>query len=591
MPNSTLYGPIYRFSATSTTSGARCNMVFTAAEMAAAGILPNAIITSIAFNKTNSANFLIPVTYNIYMNNSSTVPPLLTTTTWASIVADFTQVFASTSYNVPLAAGWVQIPVTPFIYTGGSLEIATHLQMTGGSTGATDMFKWEYTNGFATSLVGVASPTGTTLNGTVTGYKHRPNIRITYTPGSPCTNPPTAGTTTTSAVGLQCPGANVDLSLTGNATGVGLTFEWERSPSNTPFTPTSLAPPSISSDITITPTVTAWYRAKLVCSGGTPVYSSPIQIQVVSGFPAGTYTINSAVATGGTNYQSFTDAIAALSCGIAGPVVFNVVPGSGPYNEMVDIGNVSNTSATNTVKFNGNGAVVQFDNTTTDRALLTLDGSKYIKIDSLTFKSLDADYGYGALITNNAAYDSITRCTFDLTSIDGTSSTASSGIVFSASGTSATTAGDNGDHCYIGYNKIVGRTGAGGPYYGISIAGSSDSNYVVNNLIQNFYIYGVRISDAAGTVLSGNNINRSTKTATTTFYGIYTTGTMPGTIISGNRVHTPFDNASTNSEIFYGMYLLADGTASNPVNIYNNLIYNINQGGIIRGIYVSGWLP
>ena len=52
-------------------------------------------------------------------------------------------------------------------------------------------------------------------------------------------------------------------------------------------------------------------------------------------FPGGTYTINSAVVTGGTNFQSFSDAYYALRCGIAGPVIFNVASGSGPYNEQL----------------------------------------------------------------------------------------------------------------------------------------------------------------------------------------------------------------------------------------------------------------
>src|SRR5688572_2836071 len=47
VPANTLYGPLYRFSTTSSTSGARVNMVWTAAEMAAAGILPGSTITAV----------------------------------------------------------------------------------------------------------------------------------------------------------------------------------------------------------------------------------------------------------------------------------------------------------------------------------------------------------------------------------------------------------------------------------------------------------------------------------------------------------------------------------------------------------------
>lgn len=590
-------GPVYRSSTSSAYDASRYVYLYTSSELSAAGITTGSLITELGWVKNNTATTTGGGILRIYLKNSTATDFSAASAPWATLNTGALLVYENLNQSIPATAtpNYITFALTtPYTYTGGSLEVSVEwdINQVSGSP-STGTFDWLWSTvpdriyGTGQTSLANAGTLSSTTNSISAITDRRPFIQITYTPGGACTNPPVTGTVTASVSGIICPATSVNLNLSGNSTGTGLTYQWESSPTNSPFVPTAVAPAAPSAAITVNPATTTWYRAKLVCGSGTPVYSTPIQIQVSSGLPAGTYTINSAVPTGGTNYQSFTAAVAALSCGIAGPVVFNVVPGSGPYVETVNIGNVSNTNATNTIKFNGNGATVQFDNTSTDRALLTLNGSRYIKIDSLTFKSLDADYAWGAFITNSAAYDSITRCTFDLSSIDGTSTTSSSGIVFSGSATSTTTAGDNGDHCYIGYNKILGRTGAGGPYYGVSIAGASDSNYVVNNLIQNFYYYGIRIADATGTVLSGNNINRATKTATTTFYGIYTTGTMPGTIISGNRIHTPFDNASTTSGTFYGLSLLAEGTVSNPINVYNNLIYNINQGGLVRGIYAS----
>jgi hypothetical protein len=109
---------------------------------------------------------------------------LATTLTWASVLTTHTEVYTSSSFNIPLAAGWVTWSITPFVYTGGSLEIATECSM-GGNGAATDAFKWEYTTGFDDKLVGVAS-LGATLNGAVAGYKQRPNCRITYVAPFPC---------------------------------------------------------------------------------------------------------------------------------------------------------------------------------------------------------------------------------------------------------------------------------------------------------------------------------------------------------------------------------------------------------------------
>src|SRR5690606_28766449 len=71
IPANTLYAPVYRFTAGSTTNGSRNNIVFTQAEMTAAGIPAGAVIQSIQFHKTNAANFLIPANHSVYMANTS----------------------------------------------------------------------------------------------------------------------------------------------------------------------------------------------------------------------------------------------------------------------------------------------------------------------------------------------------------------------------------------------------------------------------------------------------------------------------------------------------------------------------------------
>src|SRR5690606_37688020 len=156
-----------------------------------------------------------------------------------------------------------------------------------------------------------------------------------------------------------------------------------------------------------------------------------------------------------------------------------------------------------------------------ERVLLTLDGTKYLTIDSLTFKTLDDDFGWGAWITNGAAYDSIINCHFDMTSITNTSSTESNGICLSGSPTSATSTGANGSHIYIANNHIQGVAGSGGPYHAISIAGDCDSNVIFNNLLEDFYYYGVRMVGGTGNIIDGNEITRRNKTSTTIMHGIY----------------------------------------------------------------------
>ena len=92
---------------------------------------------------------------------------------------------------------------------------------------------------------------------------------------------------------------------------------------------------------------------------------------------SGTYTINSASSTSGTNYSSFGAFASAInSSGVSGPVTVNVVKGSGPYVEKVTF-TASGTSS-NTITINGNGETIR--NTGT---IIYMNGADYFTFDNL----------------------------------------------------------------------------------------------------------------------------------------------------------------------------------------------------------------
>ncbi len=304
---------------------------------------------------------------------------------------------------------------------------------------------------------------------------------------------------------------------------------------------------------------------------------------------SGTYTINSALPTGGTNFQTFTAFSDALDeFGVCGPVIANVNPSSGPYNEILKFNNIQGASAINTIRINGNGRTVQFNNTVNDRQLIQLLGTKYLTIDSLNFISQNATYGWAAVINGGAEYDSIMNCNFNLTATTSTSSANTTGFAFSGSLTSATTTGANVKNCYIGNNVINGPTGSGGYYYGLTLTSGCDSNVIENNTFNNFYFYGLYMNGARFTTLKGNEMARPTKTSVTTYYGIYTTGVIEGSKLIGNKIHTPGGTPTTSTNTAYGIYSLGDGTLTNPVLIANNIVYKMNTGGTSYGMYLSG---
>lgn len=575
---STLYSPLYRFSATSTTAGSRSLMIYTAAELAAAGINSGDIITELAFNKTIPGSFNSGVSYTMRMANSSLTAPLnIPAPNWPTIFGTQTVVLSSTNFNIPNAAGWTTFTLdNPFTYTGGTLEISTELDHPG--IGSTDRFSWEYTAGFADYIVGEGVGSNTNLS----TYKQRPNIKITYQLGVPCTNPPTAGASVVTPASLPCPNTTVVLSLNGNSIGSGQTYEWESSTDN--ITYTSMGPAQMGANKTITPTTTMWYRCKIECSGGTPVYSTPTQLTVAAGGLNGTYTINSALPTSGTNYQSFTDFATALDCGVTGPVVVNVEPGSGPYTERVEFPDIPGASAVNTVRLNGNGETIQFDGTSTaDHRIVTLNGTQYFTLNNLKIKALSNTYGWGVHVTGTAERDSIINCEIDLSSITGTSSINASGIVVSGTATSATSA-SSVKHLYIGGNTVnAGSTAAGGGYYGITFSGTSstsqnDSISIVGNEIYNFYYYGIRCTYVRGARINNNNVHRSTKTAiSSACYGVYFYYCQGGEAI-GNKLHDFAAPGVTSTSTLYAMYNYNyNNDAANPVLIANNLIYNLGN--------------
>lgn len=308
----------------------------------------------------------------------------------------------------------------------------------------------------------------------------------------------------------------------------------------------------------------------------------------MSSLSGGTYTINSGAATGGTNFNSFGAFATALSAGICGPIVANVVSGSGPYNETVEFPSIPGSSAVNTVRVNGNGETIQFNSTNVgNHVIVGLNGTKYFTLNNLKIKTLNNTYGWGVLVTGDATRDSIMNCEIDLSTITGTSSVNANGIVISGSNTSATTSCAV-THLHIRNNKVIaGSTGSGGAYYGITFSGVSstapnDSIYIVGNEVTNFYYYGIRYTYVNGGDLNYNNIHRSSQTAIgTTAYGIYSYYCR-GINTIGNRIHDMAAPGVTSSSSFYAMYNYHfNNTTATPILIANNILYNLgNYAGI-----------
>ncbi len=405
-----------------------------------------------------------------------------------------------------------------------------------------------------------------------------------------CTNPPVPGMVSTSEMNA-CAGAEFTLDLSGNSAGEYQLYQWQSSTDNINFTNIGAAQ-TITSYTTSQQTST-WYRAMVTCSGGAPVYSDTILVSTPA-FVSGTFSINSGQPTGGGSFQTFTEAINHIKCGINGPVVLNVAPGSS-YNEQFTIPAIAGTSATNTITINGNGAYISYTSTSSsDRAIIKLDGADYVTVDSLFITatgSATTEYGYGIQLVNDADHNTITRNTIMLTSTPATAaSSAFAGIVVNSSGaTSPTGTGDSrSDSNYIAHNRISGG------YSGISLTASGTTsnifgNVVANNIIEDFYLYGIYLNGTHGTVVEGNDISRMTRSSVSTFNGVYMSTGNVGVHINRNKIHDAFNGNTSSTSAAYGVYTSgSDATAANPNIISNNMIFGFNNAGTQYGIYNTG---
>ena len=157
---------------------------------------------------------------------------------------------------------------TAFLHaTNSNIEVI--VETNSGGTAGTDLTS--LSKGFRYFAVGTsrfqywqsATGSGTVPTGNGTLNNNRPNIRLTIAPAALCVAPPVAGFASASPA-LVCSGANSLLSLTGNATGIGMTYQWLSSPDSIIWTPIAGA---TSTSLTQIVAGEGYYACVLTCSG------------------------------------------------------------------------------------------------------------------------------------------------------------------------------------------------------------------------------------------------------------------------------------------------------------------------------------
>jgi parallel beta-helix repeat protein len=293
---------------------------------------------------------------------------------------------------------------------------------------------------------------------------------------------------------------------------------------------------------------------------------------------SGTYTINS---SGTGDFTTFNDALASITaCGINGPVVFEVAPGT--YNEQVTIPPILGANATNTITFRGvsrTNTVLTWGNpsgTTADRHTVILNGADYIRFENMTINSTHTSYATCVLFTGGADYNKILNCNLN---VDSTGSANSYLIVINCSGsTSSYSTGDNSME-----NIVKGCVLKGG-YWNVYWRGNSYSTRVHNQFIENIYTHAIYYGHyqyyCMGNVLKNNRIINMRQYPNSTYfygYGIYASYGAADTI-DGNQIQPGR----------YGIYLYRSNyyTPTTSSIVVNNMIHEFKDVNYyMTGIY------
>ncbi|HNM34768.1 MAG TPA: hypothetical protein PKJ70_01065, partial [Chitinophagaceae bacterium] len=568
--------------------------IYSAAELTSGGATSSGMISKIFFKSTAAASTVGKwKNWTIYMAN--TAQQGFTGTSNYIPASTMTQVFNGDLPDNVSANVWIELTLsTPFLWDGSSHLAITVMDNTLGWGNAPT---WSgYT---ATPISGALTrgiyfyQDGTTINpnspsAVSSGTTNQiAQVQLEWTPASACSGTPTAGTAE-APLTVQCPNTSFGLALNGTTSASGLTYQWQSRPTSGGSWADIFGATTKSYTLTSGVSVNTDFRAYVTCTNGNLTDTSTVTSVTVSTLAAaGTYTINSSLPTSGSNFANFEDAYDFIKCGIAGPIVFNVAVGSGPYTitSPLKLPKINGTSATNTITFNGNGESILYNTSdANNRAAIVLNGADNIIIDSFTVDVSAGTYGWGIVLTNRADSNTIRKCTI-LTSTTATT-TNYAGILITGSVTGPTTAGENGNDNLIENNRIVGG------YYAITAIGTTttlDSNNIIkNNLIEEYYYYGIYTSYEHNLQIIGNDFSRPTRTNPSTFgYSIYSTTGNVGVLIDKNKIHNLFTGLPVNTSTNYAIAVISAGTATYPHIISNNLIYNIEGNGTHYGIYNS----
>lgn len=586
----------------------RSKMIFQQQELLSQGIVTGTVITAISFEKYSLATTVggNNLEYWIFMGNSFAQPPL-PTTLWTNILSSHSMVYYRPNLIIPSPPDWVTFVLdTPFVYLGNTLEIAFQYRFYGPypiPTGpSVPVFQWTYSNGPPGTIIQSFSSNPSYQNllfPSIGG--ERPNIRINFGRANEsdaaltdfpelrniiCSNSTILDLNLTNQGGLTLDEATIAWKLNGV---IQDTFLWigNLPPGQT----TNILLDTLNLQNGLGYSIEAFLISSLPAgpnlTNDTLKYSG-----VLKGFGiglSGIYSLNQALPSGGTNFNSFADlAIALKDYKMCGPVTVNVEPGSGPYNEQFILDSTIGSSMTKPLVINGNGNTLRFApvGPADDRAVFVLAGTDFVYVDSLKIvEEIDPTltnvsvwfFGDAVRLRNGADNNTFINC--EIRVLPSTTG------YIGRSALSADTEGPGLNNAFYGRpasNLLIENCILEGGYFGTILRGGNDNNISQNNKIQNCLSRGLQLGiglvNQKNFIIQNNYSEATLKILATTSIGA-------GGVVSGGLINSNFVIGGRTSLSVGGFCEMGS-----PVLISNNKVRNsIGYTGI--GINANSGVP
>lgn len=288
----------------------------------------------------------------------------------------------------------------------------------------------------------------------------------------------------------------------------------------------------------------------------------------------GNYTIGDVTEDfpGGTNFDTFTDAVEALIAnGVSCATTFNVI--SGNYDEQISISSIPGASAVNTITFqsqSGNYNDVILSNApATNNWIVRFNGADYIRFQNMTISNTNSDgssRGTVLLFDSNNEDIIVNMCV--LNGISTNSDLVSYSVVYNSSGTV---------NNIILNDNIISYGSRSIYFWGSSYV---TKNQFTGNVLNDYAYFGFSLKYQDGVILKWNELTGAG--VRTLEYGIYLSYCDGNIQIQKNKI---ISNATSAN---YGIYFTnCLGSTGNVIEISNNFITSQGNTGNAFGMDIN----